>query len=245
MTCPNCGAEDQEGKYCAECGASIRDECPECGARLAPEDRYCPECGSAVAGEARGRTHWWIAAAAALVVVLILLIPERAERAGPLPAVDPEAGTPLGPDMGFTGDMRRDADRLFNRVMAAAEQGQTAEVNQFMPMAIQAYEAVPDLDHDGLFHLAILYLTAGSHGMAVATAEDILEDEPGHILGLGVAGSAAAEAGDHPAAMAYFRRLLDAYPTEVGRQIPEYLHHEVMLEEYQRIARAYLADAAG
>jgi tetratricopeptide (TPR) repeat protein len=244
MTCPHCGARDQAGKFCAECGEGLRAECPECGAELESDARFCAACGARVGGGGRSRAPWWIVAAAALVVILILLIPERAERAGPIRAVDPGAGAPVGPPMGFTGDMRIDADRLFNRVMAAAEQRRMEEVNQFLPMAIQAYEAVPDLDHDGLFHLAILYQTAGSHGMAQSTAEEILRDSPNHVLALGVAGSSAAEVGDSDTATAYFRRLVEGYPTEIGRPLAEYMDHRTMLEEYHRIARDFLADSS-
>jgi tetratricopeptide (TPR) repeat protein len=244
MTCPKCGATDQTGKFCAECGAALDARCPSCGKSVEPGASYCPACGEAI-GSAdatpRSRAPWWIAAAAALVVVLILLIPERAERAGPLPATQPDMGAPGVQNMGgFTGDIRTDADRLFNRVMAAAEEGRQAEVDQFMPMAIQAYEMVPALDDDGLFHLAILYQTAGDYDQARATSEQILQDAPDHILALGVAGSAAAAADDDAAATAYFRRLLDGYQAEAGRLRPEYVDHQPMLEEYRRMAESFL-----
>lgn len=141
---------------------------------------------------------------------------------------------------GFTGDIRTDADRLFNRVMAAAERDEQAEVDQFMPMAIQAYEMVPALDHDGLFHLAILHQTAGDHDSARGTAGEILRDVPDHILGLGVAGTSATAQGDDAAARAYFQRLAEAYPAESGRLVPEYVDHQPMLEEYYRIARDHV-----
>lgn len=242
MTCPNCGAEGQAGNFCAECGAELRQECPSCGRAVAPHERYCAECGEAVGGGARrSSAPWWIAAAAALVVVLILLIPERAERAGPRPMVDPAAGAPAATDMGgFTGDLRTDADRLFNRVMAAAEAGDQEEVEQFMPMAMQAYEMIPDVDDDGLFHLAILYETAGEYEQARATAERIVERSADHILGLGVAGTAALAAGDSAAAESYFRRLLDGYAEESRRLLPEYTHHQTMVEEYRRQAQSFL-----
>lgn len=245
MTCPECGAEDQRGRFCAECGTELNATCAACGERLEPGARHCGHCGEAVADERpRSRAPLWIAAAAALVVVLILFIPERAERAGPLPAARPDAdaGAPMGgTGGGFTGDMRADADRLFNRIMTAAEQGRQEEVDQFMPMAVQAYGMVPDLDADGLFHLAILHQTAGEHGMAIATAERILEDVPDHVLGLGVAGSSAVAAGDAAAAREYFRRLMDGYEVESARLRPEYVEHQPMVEEYRRMAESFLA----
>lgn len=251
MTCPKCGATEEAGKFCSQCGTALGKDCPACGGDLTPGARYCRHCGEEVgsatgsasgagagsgsglrAGARRARPPWWIAAAAAIVVVLILLIPERAERAGPLPARQPPSG--------FTGDMRTDADRLFNRVMEAAEAGREAEVAQFMPMAQQAYEMVPNLDHDGLFHLAILYETAGDYAAARATAEQILRDVPDHILGLGVAGTSSAAAGDEAAAREYYQRLLDGYDQESARPVAEYVDHQAMVDEYRRIARASL-----
>jgi tetratricopeptide (TPR) repeat protein len=220
---------------------------------VAPGERFCRSCGAGVgASAARGpenkRPPWWIAVAAAVVVLLILLIPERAERAGPLSARQPltEQGPPGGmggPDGmggGFTGDIRQDADRLFHRVMVAAEAGDMDEANQFMPMALQAYEMVPELDHDGLFHLAILYETAGEYEMARARAGDILRNAPDHILALGVTGTALVSAGDSAAAREYFQRLLDGFDQESQRLRPEYGHHQAMVDEYRRIARSYL-----
>lgn len=110
-----------------------------------------------------------------------------------------------------------------------------------MPMAIQAYELVPALDDDGLFHLAILYQTAGDHEMAKQTAGQILDHSPGHILGLGVAGTSAVAMGDEDAAAEHFRTLVDHYPVESGRLLPEYVDHQPMLDEYHRIARSFLA----
>lgn len=138
---------------------------------------------------------------------------------------------------GLSGDMRTNADRLFNRIMTAAEQGNEAEVNQFMPMAIQAYGMVPDLDNDGIYHLGLLHLTAGDYAQAMNEAERLMADEPNHLLGLAVAADASAGAGDSAQAVEYWQRFLDAYDSEAGKPLPEYVDHQPMMPEYRRMAR--------
>ena len=263
MKCPSCGTGDQEGKFCAQCGAALQGACASCGKELSSGSRFCTSCGTPVSG---ARTGWsaggggvaglpwpWLVAAGALVlVVLVFLLPGRTERAGPATMTTPGsfqgpagaaggtgaggAGVPMSQDGLLSSDMRANADRLFNRIMGAAEQGNDAEVAQFMPMAVQAYGMVEDLDDDGRFHVAILHLTAGDHAAARAAAQDILDDSPDHILALGVAAAAAEAAGETEAARAFHRRLLDAYPEEAARPRPEYLDHQRMLPEYRRVA---------
>lgn len=141
----------------------------------------------------------------------------------------------------LSSDMRENADRLFNRIMLAAERGDQAQVEQFMPMAVQAYEMVEELDDDGLYHLAILHQTAGEYERVRSTAGQILDRSPSHILALGVAAAAAEAAGDAGTARGLWERLLDAYPEEIGKPLPEYMDHQAMLEEYRAMAR----DATG
>ncbi|HUG42294.1 MAG TPA: zinc ribbon domain-containing protein [Longimicrobiales bacterium] len=254
MKCPTCGSEDQTGKFCASCGAALKAGCASCGAALPAGSRFCTQCGAAAGGR-RGRgtglPPWpWIAAGTAVLVILLLfLLPRSADRAGAPSMTGPGGGgVPAGAvieggDGLLSSDMRSNADRLYNRIMAAAEQGNRAEVEQFMPMAIQAYGMVEDLDADGLYHLALLHLTAGDPGQALATAERILRDAPDHILGLGVGGAAAEEAGDQDRARALYRRLLDAYATEATKPLREYVDHQRMLPEYRRVAREALGES--
>lgn len=182
-----------------------------------------------------------------MVVLLVLFLPRQADRVGvpPTGAVDPTgaggAGAPAGGMPALSSDMRQNADRLFNRIMMAAQSGDRAQVEQFMPMAVQAYEMVEDLDDDGLYHLAILHQTAGEYERTQSTAGQILDRSPDHILALGVAAAAAEEAGDTARARAFWDRLLEAYPEEMGKPLPEYMDHEAMLEEYRDMAR----DATG
>ena len=248
MKCPACGSDGQTGKFCAQCGAALAGACPSCGAELPPGGRFCTQCGQAAAGAAAGRARglpwpWIVGIGAVVLVVLVFLIPRRAERAGPASMTTPGATAPFAGTAGaasgdglLSNDMRTNADRLFNRIMTAAEQGNEAEVAQFMPMAVQAYGMVEGLDDDGLFHLAILHLTGGDPAAAMATAERILQGSPDHILALGVAAAAAERAGDAGQARDYHQRLLDAYPGEAAKPLPEYVDHQRMLPEYRRAA---------
>jgi hypothetical protein len=50
-TCPSCGvALAKKSKFCPECGAKVQpdDACVECGAALAPGAKFCAECGHKV-----------------------------------------------------------------------------------------------------------------------------------------------------------------------------------------------------
>ena len=46
MMCPQCTAENPEGKnFCRHCGASLLTACPRCDAEILPGDRFCGDCG--------------------------------------------------------------------------------------------------------------------------------------------------------------------------------------------------------
>ena len=248
MKCPNCGAEDQTGKFCAACGAALDATCPSCGAAVPAGASYCTACGKPVGAEVGGAGAGsslapWVIGALSLAIVAVLVVfylPDGSEPGPPTgatqaPFMGGEGGAPGG--TGLSADMRTNADRLFNRIMTAAEQGNEAEVAQFMPMAIQAYEMVEGLDNDGLFHLALLHLTAESPDPALATADRILADNPDHLLGLAVAAQAAEAAGQEAQATGYWQRFLDAYETEAAKPLPEYVDHQPILPEYRAMAR--------
>jgi hypothetical protein len=247
MKCANCGTESK-GSFCPTCGAQLRaSSCGECGADLPPGARFCTRCGTAVgAGTARtaagpGGTPnlpWYIAGAVLLVLILILLVPMLTDRdSSPAAPFTPMGGTTPGAPPPLEGTPREQADRLFNRIMTAREQGDTAGARRFTPMAIDAYRMAEPLDNDGLYHLAAVHIVAGDHAAARATADQLLTREPDHLLGLGAAAEAALLAGDSAAARAHYQRLLRAYDTESARGLQEYLDHARQLPELRETAR--------
>jgi hypothetical protein len=259
MKCANCGTESS-GKFCPSCGARLRTgKCAGCGETLPPGARFCTRCGTeAAAGSGRGRggsaggrrrraavtppagsnLPWYIAGVVLVILIIVLLVPMFGRDDG----VPPRGAAPLGamPDAGLdplSGTPREQGDRLFNRVMAAREQGNTAEAQQFAPMGVQAYQAAEPLDDDGIYHLAMLQITAGDYAGAIASAQRILDREPNHLLALGAAGEAADLAGNDEAALGYYRRLIQAYPTEIGRGLMEYQDHVRIMPDLLETAR--------
>jgi hypothetical protein len=48
LSCPNCSAASNGGRFCAECGfdmASTHKSCPNCGVMLPRQSRFCTDCG--------------------------------------------------------------------------------------------------------------------------------------------------------------------------------------------------------
>lgn len=246
MRCSSCGTESS-GNFCPSCGASLRSgDCTDCGASLVPGARFCTRCGTAVGGAraapaAGGNPNlpWYAAGAVLLLLIIILLVPMMTDRStaqGPfVPAATP-AGAPGTPPP-LTGTPREQADRLFDRIMRARASGDAAEALRFTPMAIQAYGLAAPLDNDGLYHLATVHLVAGDFASARSTAEQILAGNANHLLGLAIAGEAAAAAGDRAAARDHYTRLLAAYDSEVASGLQEYQDHAQVLPEYRATAQ--------
>lgn len=264
-TCPECGTTG-EGRFCAQCGTPLAAvECPSCGTTLPAGSRFCSRCGSPVGGGASasaegsvavpppeggggggdgyGTRLGWIVAGVALVALIVVVALPVLQRDEPPPAGGgaPAAGPPDLSSM----SPRQAADRLFNRVMQANAAGDTAQVDQFMPMAIQAYERIGELDADGRYHLAVLQNTAGSHEAALATAESVLEEDPGHLLALAAAAHAAEALGREEEARAHYRRLADSFEDERERGLPEYEAHSALLPDLRAEAEAYVEGGGG
>jgi NADPH-dependent ferric siderophore reductase len=137
---------------------------------------------------------------------------------------------------------RQTADELFNRVMTAADNGDAATRDQFLPTALKAYEAAQPLDLDGIFHVALLHGAASDWAASLEAANEILSVEPGHLLGLVAAARAALGAGRQEEAGGYYRLILDNYDAEAARPLQEYQTHSRVLTAAREEARAFLGE---
>lgn len=259
MKCPGCGTEG-EGRFCGVCGTPLESRsCSACRSPVPAGHRYCSDCGAdqspglatAPAGSPTSpdRRKWWILGAAVVGGLLFLSVPyvwtswaeggdapripmgapRNVPAPGPAPGVDLSTMTP-----------REAADRLFNRVMAGMTAGDRAEVDAFLPMAIDAYRLVPDLDADGHFHLSLLHQAAGDHRAGLETAERVLASQPNHLLALYAAGEAARELGETDRARGHYLRVLEVFDTEIDRDLAEYREHASFLPAVREAAEDFL-----
>ena len=267
LSCPTCGAA-ASGNFCSSCGASLTPRsCGSCHAELSAQARFCHRCGHAVAsgthaGPRSERTAWLVAA-----VLCVLLV------GGIVYKVSGGAAAAPAPDMANTGADSRDRtpaqqlpdqglqgrapdisamtpserfDRLFNRIMQAAERGDSLEVRRFIPMALGAYQQLDDRDVDARYHAAVLHLEVGDFAPAYALADTILQKSPHHLFGFLIRGTAARYQGDAAARARAERDFLTNYRSEMAANRVEYLEHKPALEEFRKEAeRAGKAGESG
>jgi hypothetical protein len=250
VTCPACGAA-ASGNFCSGCGASLAEHrCRHCGAAVVSGARYCHRCGrpmGAAPPRRSDRVPWIIAAV--LVVVLVGSIVARMQRGTAAPPVPdmanqgaaagsgPPAPTGRAPDISRMSP-REQFDRLFNRVVAAAERADTTEVLRFAPMALGAYDRLPAKDNDARYHAAVLMMETGQLSEAAALADTILAAAPGHLFGLVVRASVAERRGDRALAARARAEFARRYDAEVASGKPEYDEHRAALDAFRKTVSA-------
>jgi Double zinc ribbon len=256
--CSACGAS-LVARTCAGCRADLAPQarfCHRCGRPTA--EAGAPANASGL--PRRERTAWLVAGALCLALLGAILF--KVVRDAPTPAAPDmanagaqsareglagrdaagaTAGVPTGAPGGAPPDISRMTprerfDRLFNRVMQAAERDDTAQVQQFTPMALGAYAQLDSANADARYHAAVLRLQVGDVAGADALADTILAQAPGHLFGYIVRGTSADFRGDAAAARRARREFLSHYDAERRAGRIEYQEHEPAVEDFKRQA---------
>jgi hypothetical protein len=190
----------------------------------------------------------WVAIGIATVALVVAVVSwlGRSDRAGSLEPVSlpftttiPAPGQPL--DLSSMTP-RQAADRLFNRVMAANEKGDTAEALRFAPMALQAYDILGTLDNDARYHVALIHLTAGDIESTRVHLEKLRQSVPNHLLGVMLEHQIAARSGNQDRAARAYKSFLSAYEAEMAAGRVEYQDHRDGIERFREAAQASMAE---
>jgi hypothetical protein len=247
--CPACGSP-ANGRFCSNCGASlVPRQCEACRADLSPQARFCHRCGRPAGGGAPApqtthrseRTAWIFAGSLSVLLVGFIIYKVTTDAPAPeIPAM-PNAGSAGGVAPGVAGAApdisqmtpRERFDRLFNRIMTAAEQRDSAQVQRFTPMALGAYAQLDRFDADARYHAAVLHLQTGDTRSALALADTILAESPGHLFGYVIRGSAAQITGDRAALVQARRDFTGHWAAESASAKPEYQDHGPVLGEFR------------
>jgi hypothetical protein len=261
-TCPACG-QAASGSFCSHCGASLGARaCAFCRAELSPHARFCHRCGHPVAhgtgAPASGPSNRGAWIVAGMLCVLLVggiaykvssgapraATPNMANAGGVTAGDQSPGGTGTAGDDQVPGRApdissmtpRERFDRLFNRIMQAAQRNDSGEVRRFTPMALGAYDQLDSRDIDARYHAAVLHMGVGDFAPAYALADTILRESPGHLFGYVIRGTVAGFQGDTAVRSQAEREFLAHYRSEMAAKRVEYLEHKPVLEEFKQEA---------
>ena len=186
------------------------------------------------------RTTWLVAMGITALALggsaWLLLNPKRPAPAAAAAAAPAAEFTGRGPDLGSMTS-RQAFDRLFDRVLTAGEEGDTATAIRFTGHALAAYQQLDSVDADARYHAAILNAQVGRYPEALALGDSILADTPGHLLGILIHGTVARLRNDSAALAAARRDFLAAWSRDPGTGRPEYADHREAIDDFHAAAR--------
>ena len=217
VQCPNCG-QQAAGRFCSNCGVSLT-------VQVAPERTSAKTVVP------------WVAvgvAAGALVVALSVFV---GRDSPPSPFLSAGSTLSQAPDLSKMTP-REAADRLFNRIMTAAEHGDAQEALRFVPMALQAYELLGPLDNDARYHVGLIHVTAGDMESARAYVAMLRQSVPDHLLGIMLEHTIAKQRGDQDGGGHAYNTFLAAYDAAVVTGRAEYRDHQSGIDSFRRAAKA-------
>ncbi|HEY5940404.1 MAG TPA: hypothetical protein VIT87_06255 [Gemmatimonadales bacterium] len=187
----------------------------------------------------RDRTPWLIAgvALAASLALLLVMVARNSKGVAAQPEAasieQPRAEAP--PDLSNMSPRER-FNRLYNRVMTAAQSSDEATVTRFTPMALMAYAQLDSVDADARYHAALLKVHTGEVEAARALGDTILARDPGHLFGFVVRGTVARFRKDEKELSQAYAGFLKRYDQEIKLARPEYSEHQTSLNDFRKAA---------
>ncbi len=215
-------------------------QCPNCGQQTA--GRFCSNCGASLTAQvAPARTSAktivpWVAVGVAVGALVVVLSTFVGRDNPPSPFLNAGSTLSRPPDLSKMTP-REAADRLFNRIMTAAERGDTEEALRFAPMALQAYEALGPLDNDARYHVGLIHATVGDSKSARAYIAMLRQSVPDHLLGIMLEHTIAKQRGDQDRALHAYNTFLAAYESEIAMGRAEYGDHQSGIDSFRRAAK--------
>lgn len=239
--CMSCGAPTS-GNFCHACGAPTGPaRCARCQAVLSQGAAFCAGCGAPTGSSKPRSTGYgaWYFAAAAIVVVLGIFV-FSLSRSPVAPSIAPAPATaPAAQPPDISGMSPRERfDRLYDRVMKAAQSGDAATAAQFTPMALEAYAQLDTIDADARYHAALLKAHAGDLPGTLALADTMLAKSPGNLLAYMVRGSAARFGRDDAALRRAYTDFLRHYDVQIKQSDAGYVEHHAAIEDFRTQATA-------
>lgn len=189
---------------------------------------------------------WILAGTAALVALLVVVwrvggarptVPDMGNAGNIQGAEDRLAGR--APDISAMSPRQR-FDRLYERVVRAAEAGDSLTVVQFAPMALGAYALLDTVNSDARYHAAMIQLTIGEVATALALADTIQATAPEHLFADIIRGEAADRQNDTAGLTRAYQRFLDHFDRELRAGRIEYEEHRPILDDFSTRAKASL-----
>lgn len=243
MSAATAGSRNQRGKGGKRPpGRADEVVCSACGEDNKISARFCQGCGKSLTGGSwlNAQTLTVLGACLATLVALGALfstVIDTGDTSGGSSAVTTPARTaptPAGqpPDLS-TMSPREAADRLFNRVMMADEQGNADEVTQFAPMAIAAYDQLESLDLDALYHVGLIHAAAGDLDSAGDAVERLKAAVPEHLLASLLEHRLAMDANDQARADRAIEQFRAHYDDEIRIDRLEYRDHERSIVQFR------------
>jgi hypothetical protein len=183
----------------------------------------------------------WVVTGVGALALLVVLIVSLA-RQNPAPAAAEAAPGPAAAGGGAPPDIssmspRERFDRLYNRIMRAAESGDQGTVGQFTPMALTAYTQLDSIDADARYHAALLRVHTGDVDAALALADTILQNQPNHLFGFVIRGTVARWRKDAAGLAKANQAFLAHYDAEMKAGRQEYQEHGPALDEFRKSAQ--------